>query len=36
MGDGARTLEEEGGAAFSKSFDELSQALSDKADELTA
>jgi transaldolase len=36
MADVARTLESEGGAAFSKSFDELLQALSDKADEITA
>ncbi|HEX2234949.1 MAG TPA: transaldolase [Actinomycetota bacterium] len=35
IADVARTLEEEGGAAFSKSFDELTQALTDKADDLS-
>ena len=34
LGDVARTLEDEGVAAFSKSFDELIQALNDKATEL--
>jgi len=34
LGDVARTLEEEGVAAFSKSFDELIQALTDKANSL--
>jgi transaldolase len=36
LADVARTLEDEGVAAFSKSFDELIQALNDKATELTA
>ena len=36
MADVSRTLEEEGVAAFSKSFDELMATLSDKAAELTA
>jgi transaldolase len=36
MGDVARTLEEEGVASFVKSFDELIQALSDKANSLNA
>jgi len=35
MGDVATTLEEEGVASFSKSFDELVQALHDKANQLT-
>jgi transaldolase len=36
MGDVAGTLEEEGAAAFSKSFEELLQTLSDKADAIGA
>ena len=36
MADVSRTLEEEGVAAFAKSFDELMSALGDKAAELTA
>jgi transaldolase len=36
MADVARTLEDEGAASFSKSFDELLQALSDKGAELQA
>ena len=36
MADVARTLEDEGVASFSKSFDELIQALSDKANALSA
>jgi transaldolase len=36
MTDVGRTLEDEGVASFSKSFDELMGALADKADELTA
>jgi transaldolase len=36
MADVSRVLEEEGVAAFSKSFDELMATLSDKAAELTA
>jgi transaldolase len=35
VSDVARTLEEEGGATFAKSFDELIQALTDKGDDLT-
>jgi hypothetical protein len=35
MEDVARVLEEEGVAAFSKSFDELMQALADKASALS-
>jgi hypothetical protein len=34
MADVSRTLEDEGVAAFSKSYDELLQALQDKANEL--
>jgi hypothetical protein len=34
MADVARQLEEEGVASFSKSFDELQQALTDKASSL--
>jgi transaldolase len=36
MADVARTLEDEGVASFSKSFDELIQSLSDKANALSA
>jgi hypothetical protein len=36
MGDVARTLEDEGVASFTKSFDELIQKLSDKANALSA
>jgi transaldolase len=36
MADVTHTLEQEGGATFTKSFDELLQALADKADEITA
>jgi transaldolase len=35
MADVAATLEEEGVASFSKSFDELMQSLSDKANRLS-